>query len=56
MCCLKILDMGDDELKQHGWVELMSLTNRIAKEVSSVVEKTLYKIRSADQNNSFEII
>jgi len=38
-----ILDVGDDALKQRGWVERMSLTNRIAEEVSRVVEKTLYK-------------
>ena len=48
-----ILDVGDDALKQRGWVERMSLTNRIAEEVSSVVEKTLYKIRS-DPSTSFE--
>ena len=29
---------------------------QIAKEVSRVVEKILYKIRSADPNNSFKII
>ena len=33
-----ILEVGDDALKQRGWVDRMSLTNRIAEEVSSAVE------------------
>jgi len=45
-----ILDVGDDGLRQRGWVERMSLTNRIAEEVSSAVETSLYKIRSQPSN------
>eukprot|EP00579_Thalassiosira_antarctica_P019963 CAMPEP_0201954082 /NCGR_PEP_ID=MMETSP0904-20121228/2188_1 /ASSEMBLY_ACC=CAM_ASM_000553 /TAXON_ID=420261 /ORGANISM="Thalassiosira antarctica, Strain CCMP982" /LENGTH=263 /DNA_ID=CAMNT_0048498037 /DNA_START=171 /DNA_END=965 /DNA_ORIENTATION=- len=45
-----ILEVGDDALGQRGWVERMSLTNRIAEEVSSAVEKSLYKIRSQPSN------
>ena len=33
-----ILDVGDGALRQRGWVERMSLSNRIAEEVSSAVE------------------
>lgn len=49
-----ILDVGDDALGQRGWVERMSLTERIAEEVSSTVEKTLYKIRS-NPSSTFDI-
>lgn len=48
-----ILDVGDDALGQRGWVERMSVTNRIAEEVSKSVEKTLSKIRS-QPNGSFD--
>jgi hypothetical protein len=33
-----ILDVGDDALNQRGWVERMSVTNRIAEEIASAVE------------------
>ena len=33
-----ILDVGEDALNQRGWVERMSVTNRIAEEVSSAIE------------------
>lgn len=45
-----ILDVGDDALGEMSWVDSMSLTDRIAEEVSSSVEKTLYKIRSQPSN------
>jgi hypothetical protein len=31
------LDVGDGALRRRGWVERMTITNRIAKEVSSAV-------------------
>jgi hypothetical protein len=33
-----ILDVGDDALKKRGWVERTTVTNRIAKEVTSTVD------------------
>ena len=33
-----ILDVGENALKERGWVDRMSLTDRIAEDVSSVVE------------------
>lgn len=41
-----MLDVGANALGHLGWVQRMSLTERIAEEVSSTVEKTLYKIRT----------
>lgn len=49
-----ILDVGDKALMQRGWVEKTSLTNRIAEEVSSAVEKAIYKIRS-QPSNTFDL-
>eukprot|EP01083_Nonionella_stella_P005700 16456_1 len=40
-----ILDVGDDALKRRGWADRMSVTDRIAEEVSESVEKTLRKVR-----------
>ena len=37
-----ILDVGGDVLKKRGWVERTTVTNRIAKEVSSTVEVSCY--------------
>jgi len=41
-----ILEVGENALNQRGWVERMSVINRIAEEVSSAVEKSIYRIRS----------
>lgn len=41
-----ILDLGDDALQQRGWADRMGLTDKIAEEVSSGVEKSLRKFRS----------
>eukprot|EP01083_Nonionella_stella_P144386 450733_1 len=41
-----ILEVGDDVLTQRGWVERMSVTNKIAEEVSTGVKKALYQIRN----------
>lgn len=42
-----ILDVGDDALKQRGWVDRMSLTNKISEEVSGAVEVSrAYLVRS----------
>lgn len=48
-----ILDVGEDGLMERGWVERTVLANRIAEDVSSVVEKELHKLRS-QSSNAFE--
>jgi len=45
-----ILDVGEDGLMERGWVERTVLANRIAEDVSSVVEKELHKLQSQSGN------
>jgi len=40
-----ILDVGSGALKRMGWVERMSITNKVAEDVSKTVTKSLYTIR-----------
>ncbi|KAL3796761.1 hypothetical protein HJC23_010908 [Cyclotella cryptica] len=40
-----ILDVGSGALKRMGWVERMSVTNKVAEDVSQTVTKSLYTIR-----------
>lgn len=40
-----ILDICSDALRRMGWVERMSITNKIAEDVSKTVEKSLHAIR-----------
>jgi len=45
-----ILEVGEEALNRRGWVDRMSLTSRIAENVSDAVEKALQKVRSQPSN------
>lgn len=54
-CMLEtVLDIGDAVLQKMSFVDEITLTNRIAAEVSNAVEKTLQNIR-AQEHASFDV-
>jgi len=49
-----ILEVGENALNQRGWVERMSVINRIAEEVSSAVEVRFKKSYQCLMSTSIE--